>query len=213
MQTEPDRTSIPQRPSEQQNRPATAESSSDDRRDLTAPGETPGAEREGTIHLLNQTLAVSMVGALRYRQHAFLARGDHGKTVARSFFEHARAQDTQADRLAERIVDLGGEPNFDPNSLAARSHGVFLRPASLIEMIRDNLRAERSAVDRASRLVRYFGDRDPTSRRIVEEILQRQEAHTTELRKLLAIVGDRLDDGANPPSSPCRLTSLLPAPV
>ncbi len=143
------------------------------------------ADREAVISLLNSALATELVCVLRYKAHYFAAQGINAESVKKEFLQHANEEAAHADRLAQRIVQLGGEPNFSPVGLAERSHAEYVVGATLKEMIREDLVAERIAVETYTELVRYLGDRDPTSRRLLEEILAQEEEHADELADLL----------------------------
>lgn len=143
------------------------------------------ADREAVISLLNSALATELVCVLRYKAHYFSAQGINAESVKKEFLQHANEEAAHADRLAQRIVQLGGEPNFSPVGLAERSHAEYVVGATLKEMIHEDLVAERIAVETYTELVRYLGDRDPTSRRLLEEILAQEEEHADELADLL----------------------------
>lgn len=144
------------------------------------------ADRETVLKLLNEALATEIICVLRYRRHYFMAKGIHSQGVAAEFLAHSNDEQGHADRIAERIVQLGGEPNFSPDGLSSRSHAEYVEAGSLIEMIREDLVAERIAIDSYSEMIRYLGDKDPTSRRMLEEILAVEEEHAEELADLLA---------------------------
>lgn len=149
---------------------------------------TPGyaADRETVLKLLNEALATEIICTLRYRRHHFMAKGIHSPGVADEFLVHSNEEQAHADRIAERIVQLGGEPNFSPEGLSMRSHAEYIEAGSLTEMIKEDLVAERIAIDSYSEIIRYLGDKDPTSRRMFEEILAVEEEHADELADLLA---------------------------
>ena len=144
------------------------------------------ADREKVVAVLNEALATEIVCVLRYKRHYFMATGIHANAVAQEFLEHAADEQGHADRIAGRITQLGGEPNFNPEGLATRSHSQYVEGNSLVEMIREDLVAERIAVDSYGEIVRFLGDRDITSRRMMEEILAVEEEHANDLRDLLA---------------------------
>jgi bacterioferritin len=144
-----------------------------------------GADREVVLKLLNDSLATEIVCTLRYKRHYFMAKGIHSEAVAQEFLEHANEEQEHADTLAERIVQLGGEPNFAPDSLKSRSHSEYKEGKDLIDMIRENLIAERVAIDTYREIVRYLGDKDVTTRRIFEEILAVEEEHADDMADLL----------------------------
>jgi bacterioferritin len=145
-----------------------------------------GADRETVLKLLNEALATEIVCVLRYRRHYFMAKGIHSQGVADEFLTHSNDEQGHADRIAERIVQLGGEPNFSPEGLTGRSHAEYVEGTSLTDMIRENLVAERIAIESYGEMVRYLGDRDPTSRRLMEEILAVEEEHADDMADLLA---------------------------
>ncbi|KMY85270.1 Bacterioferritin [Candidatus Paraburkholderia calva] len=144
-----------------------------------------GADRQTVLKLLNDSLATEIVCTLRYKRHYFMAKGIHSEAVAQDFLEHANEEQQHADTLAERIVQLGGEPNFAPDSLASRSHSEYQESRDLIDMIRENLIAERIAIDTYREIIRYLGDKDVTTRRIFEEILIVEEEHADDMADLL----------------------------
>jgi bacterioferritin len=153
--------------------------------------EAYGAERERVIEVLNQVLATEVVCALRYRNNYHVAHGIHAEPVAQEFLEHAQQEEDHADRLMARIVQLGGEPNLDPRGLAERAHAEYHGSGSMRDMLRENLIAERIAIDSYTQIVRWLGDRDPTTRRLMEEILAQEEEHADDLATLLE--GSRFD--------------------
>jgi bacterioferritin len=145
-----------------------------------------GADREKVVAVLNEALATEIVCVLRYKRHYFMAQGIHAQAVAQEFLEHANEEQGHADRIAERITQLGGAPDFNPEGLATRSHSEYVEGNSLVDMIREDLIAERIAIDSYGEIVRFFGDRDITSRRLMEEILANEEEHADDLNNLLA---------------------------
>jgi bacterioferritin len=148
---------------------------------------TPGysAERGTVLGLLNEALATEIVCVLRYRRHHFMARGIHARTIAEEFLAHSNEELAHADQIAERIVQLGGEPDFSPGSLLVRSHCEYVAGRTLVEMITENLVAERIAIDSYRELIQYLGNRDPTTTRMLEGILAVEEEHADELADLL----------------------------
>lgn len=144
------------------------------------------ADRGKVIAVLNQALATEIVCVLRYKRHYFMAQGIQASAVAQEFQEHAAEEQGHADRIAGRIAQLGGEPNFDPEGLASRSHSQYVEGSTLVDMIREDLVAERIAIESYGEIVRFLGDRDITSRRMMEEILEVEEEHADDLRDLLA---------------------------
>ena len=144
-----------------------------------------GADREKVIAILNEALATEIVCILRYKRHYFMANGIHANAVAQEFAEHAAEEQGHADRIAGRITQLGGEPNFNPEGLATRSHSQYVEGASLVDMIKEDLVAERIAIESYGEIVRFLGERDVTTRRMMEEILANEEEHADDLRDLL----------------------------
>ncbi len=147
--------------------------------------ESYGADKEKVLQLLNEALATELVCTLRYRHDYFVARGIDSKPAADEFLEHANEELSHADRIAERIVQLGGEPQFDPDTLVERSHSEYRTGRSVQDAIRENLVAERIAIDSYREMVQYIGDSDPTTRRLMEEILATEEEHADDLAELL----------------------------
>jgi bacterioferritin len=152
---------------------------------------TPGyqADREVVLRLLNEALATEIVCTLRYKRHYFMAKGIHAEGVAAEFQEHAQDEQQHADQIAERITQLGGEPDFSPQGLATRSHAEYVEGDTLEDMIREDLVAERIAIDSYKEIVLYLGDKDPTSRRLMEEILAKEEEHADDLASLMEDLG------------------------
>jgi bacterioferritin len=146
---------------------------------------TYGADRDTVLKLLNGALATELVCTLRYKRHYFMAKGINSEAVAQEFLEHANEEQDHADTLAARIVQLGGEPDFAPDSLTARSHSEYKEGKSLTDMIRENLIAERIAIDTYREIIRYLGDGDVTTRRMFEEILAVEEEHADDMADLL----------------------------
>jgi len=143
------------------------------------------ADRETVVKLLNEALATEIVCVLRYRRHYFMASGINAESVAPEFLQHANEEQGHADQLAQRIVQLKGEPNFNPEGLLTRSHAEYVEGNSLTEMIREDLVAERIAIDSYREMIAYFGNDDPTSRRMMEGILAMEEEHADDLVNLL----------------------------
>lgn len=143
------------------------------------------ADRATVLKLLNDALATEIVCTLRYRRHYFMAKGIHSKSIADEFLAHSNEEQGHADMLAERIVQLGGEPNFSPDGLLSRSHAEYVEGASLVDMIKEDLIAERIAIDSYREIVGFLGDKDPTSRRIMETILAVEEEHADDMADLL----------------------------
>jgi len=144
------------------------------------------ADRGKVVAVLNEALATEIVCVLRYKRHYFMATGIHANAVAAEFLEHANDEQGHADQIAERITQLGGEPNFNPEGLASRSHSQYVEGKSLVDMIREDLIAERIAIESYGEIVRFLGERDITSRRMMEQILGVEEEHADDLKNLLA---------------------------
>jgi bacterioferritin len=147
------------------------------------------ADRETVIKLLNEALATEIVCVLRYRRHYFMASGIHAESVASEFLQHANDEQGHADQIAARIVQLGGEPDFNPAGLLTRSHAEYVEGETLNDMIREDLVAERIAIDSYREMIVYLGNDDPTSRRLMEEILAVEEEHADDLVNLLEKMG------------------------
>ena len=143
------------------------------------------ADRKTVLRLLNESLATELVCYLRYKRHYFMATGLKASVAAAEFLEHATQELQHADLLAERIMQLGGEPDFNPAGLTERSHAEYVAGKNLREMITENLVAERIAVDSYREIVVYLGDDDPTTRRLFEEILAQEEEHADAMAALL----------------------------
>jgi bacterioferritin len=143
------------------------------------------ADRKTILGLLNDALATEIVCVLRYKRHYYMANGIHAQSVAAEFLEHAAEEQSHADLLAERIVQLGGEPDLNPDRLSGRSHAQYLEGKDLADMIREDLVAERIAIDSYAEVIRYLGDNDPTTRRLLESILASEEGHAEDLISLL----------------------------
>jgi bacterioferritin len=143
------------------------------------------ADRATVVKLLNEALATEIVCTLRYRRHYFMATGIDSGAAAEEFLQHANEEQGHADQIAERIVQLGGEPDFNPQGLLTRSHAEYVEGHSLEEMIKEDLVAERIAIDSYREMVRYLGIDDPTSRRMMEGILAVEEEHADDLVNLL----------------------------
>ena len=147
------------------------------------------ADRETVIKLLNEALATEIVCVLRYRRHYFMASGINAESVAAEFLQHANEEQGHADQIAHRIVQLQGEPNFNPDGLLSRSHAEYVEGSTLIDMIKEDLVAERIAIDSYREMINYFGKDDPTSRRMMEEILAVEEEHADDLVNMLQKMG------------------------
>jgi bacterioferritin len=149
------------------------------------------ADRDAVLQLLNEALATELVCVLRYRRHYFMADGMQAESVKQEFLEHSQEEQAHADLLAARIVQLEGEPNFDPEGLAGRSHAEYVAGDTLESMIREDLVAERIAIDSYKEMIAYIGPRDPTTRRMLEEILAKEEEHAEDLSSMLPGAGSR----------------------
>ena len=143
------------------------------------------ADREAVVKVLNEALATEIVCVLRYKRHQFTAKGIHGRSVAAEFAEHAADEQSHADMIAQRIVQLGGEPDYSPASLVLRSHSDYAEGGDLPEMIEEDLVAERVAIESYGEIIRFVGDGDPTTRRMLEAILAKEEEHAEDLSSLL----------------------------
>jgi len=143
------------------------------------------ADRAKIIQLLNESLATELVCVLRYKRHYFMASGIKAAAAADEFLEHATQEAEHADKLAERIVQLGGEPDFNPDNLSKNSHAQYVAGNSLKEMVLEDLVAERIAVDSYREIIQYIGESDPTTRRIFEDILAQEEEHADDMADLL----------------------------
>jgi bacterioferritin len=148
-----------------------------------------GADRKTVLKLLNEALATELICVLRYRRHYFMATGIHGQTVAQEFLQHANEEQGHADEIAARIVQLGGEPNFSPEGLAGRSHAEYVEGENLVDMIKEDLVAERIAIDSYRDMIGYVGNDDPTTRRMLEGILAVEEEHADDLVSMLEELG------------------------
>ncbi|MHB8433231.1 MAG: ferritin-like domain-containing protein [Candidatus Tyrphobacter sp.] len=139
--------------------------------------------------ILNAALATEIVCVLRYKRHFFMAKGLNKDAVAQEFLEHANDEQDHADRIAQRITQLGGAPDLNPEGLAMRSHSEYKEGDTLVDMIREDLIAERVAIESYTEIIRYFADNDPTSRRLLESILEKEEEHANDMQDLI----DRLE--------------------
>ena len=144
------------------------------------------AQRETVVKLLNEALATEIVCVLRYRRHHFMAQGINAQSVAAEFLVHANEEQQHADQIAARIVQLGGEPDFSPEGLLTRSHAEYVEGKDLVEMIKEDLVAERIAIDSYREMVAWLGNNDSTTRRMLEGILAMEEEHADDLAGMLA---------------------------
>jgi bacterioferritin len=148
------------------------------------------ADRATVLELLNEALATEIICVLRYRRHHFMAAGINAQGVADEFLVHANEEQAHADQIAGRIVQLGGEPNFSPDGLTTRSHAEYVEGETLLDMIKENLVAERIAIDSYREMIAYCGTNDPTTRRMLEGILAMEEEHADDLVSLLEELGN-----------------------
>jgi bacterioferritin len=147
------------------------------------------ADRQTVIKLLNEALATEIVCVLRYKRHYYMASGIHSAAAATEFLQHANEEQTHADQIAQRITQLDGQPNFDPEGLATRSHSEYVAGDDLLGMIREDLVAERIAIESYGEMIRYLGNNDPTTRRMMEGILAMEEEHAEDLKNLIQTLG------------------------
>lgn len=143
------------------------------------------ANRETVIKLLNEALATELLCVLRYRRHHFMAAGLSAKSVAQEFMDHSVEEQAHADEIANRIVQLRGEPDFSPDGLSSRSHAEYVEGETLDDMIKENLVAERIAIDSYREMINYLGESDTTTRRMLEGILAMEEEHADDLLTLV----------------------------
>jgi bacterioferritin len=147
------------------------------------------ADRAVVLKLLNEALATELVCVLRYKRHYFMAQGIHAPSATQEFLQHANEEQAHADEIAARIVQLGGEPDFSPQGLASRSHAEYVEGEDLLDMIREDLVAERVAIDSYREMIQYLGTDDSTTRRMLEGILAMEEEHADDLQTLLQELG------------------------
>jgi bacterioferritin len=144
-----------------------------------------GADRERVIEVLNEALATEIVCVLRYKRHYYTATGLNAAPVAAEFLQHANEEQVHADQIALRITQLQGSPNFDPEGLATRSHAEYDDSTALLDMVREDLIAERVAIESYSEIIRWLGEKDSTTRRMLEDILSMEEEHANDLLSIL----------------------------
>jgi len=144
-----------------------------------------GADRERVVEVLNEALATELVCVLRYKRHYFTATGLNAAPVAAEFLQHATEEQQHADQIALRITQLQGDPNFDPQGLATRSHSEYDASVDLLDMVREDLVAERIAIESYSEIIAWLGSNDPTTRRMLEDILAVEEEHADDLLNIL----------------------------
>jgi bacterioferritin len=159
-----------------------------------------------TIDILNEALATEIVCVLRYMHHYFMATGVHGAAARDEFKEHADEEREHADLIAERIQQLGGKPDFNPKNLLERSTSHYVEGETLAQMIREDLIAERMVIELYQEMIRYFGNNDPTTRRMIEQVLTDEEEHASDLSDLLYIVNPETGktEGQDPGTEPLR---------
>jgi bacterioferritin len=146
-------------------------------------------DRETAVKILNEALATEIVCVLRYRRHYFMASGIQAESVAAEFLQHSNDEQGHADQIAARIVQLKGAPDFNPQGLLTKSHAEYTEGDTLLDMIKEDLIAERIAIDSYREMIKYFGNEDPTSRRMMEGILAMEEEHADDLVNLLEDIG------------------------
>lgn len=146
------------------------------------------ADRTEVLKLLNEVLATEIVCVLRYRRHYFMARGIQAKSIADEFLVHANEELGHADQIAERIVQLGGEPDFSPDNLTRRSHAEYQAGINLIDMIKEDLVAERIAIDSYREFIKYLGSQDSTTSDMLKGILAVEEKHADEMAEMLEVI-------------------------
>src|SRR5574337_601443 len=149
------------------------------------------ADRETVLKLLNEALATEIVCVLRYKYHYYMASGINAKSIAAEFLEHANEEQGHADLISQRITQLDGKPNLSPEGLLTRSHAEYVEGNGLVDMIEEDLVAERIAIESYSEMIRYLGDDDPTTRRMLEGILAMEEEHAEDLATMLAGLGHK----------------------
>lgn len=147
--------------------------------------ESYAGDRKRIIKMLNDALATEYVCVLRYYRHYFMAKGMLADSIKGEFLEHAKQEQAHAGKLAERIVQLGGEPDLNPDTLTKRSHAEYKEGNDLRDMVKENLIAERIAVDSYREMIAFIGESDPTTRRVLESILEQEEEHADEFADLL----------------------------
>lgn len=144
-----------------------------------------GLDRDRAVAILNEALATELVCVLRYKYHYFMATGIHSQPVKAEFLEHAQEEQQHADLIAERIKQLGGKPEMNPSVIASSSHSEYKEGETLVDMLKEDLIAERIAIESYREMVKFFGEKDPTTRRMLEEVLAKEEEHADDLTDLL----------------------------
>lgn len=170
-------------------------------------------DKDKTVEILNEALATEIVCVLRYMHHYFMATGVHGKAVSDEFKEHADEEREHADLIAERIQQLGGKPDFNPKTLLQRSVSHYVEGETLADMIREDLIAERVVIDVYQKMIEYFGNADPTTRRMIEQIKAVEEEHASDLADLMFVVDPHTgeDEGEDPGVDPLHKEKNVPA--
>lgn len=154
-----------------------------------------------TIKLLNEALATELVCVLRYKSHYYMAEGIHAKAVAAEFLEHSQEEEEHAGWIATRMRQLGGKPDFNPAGLLTRSHAEFQEGDTLVEMVQEDLIAERIAIESYREMIQYFGDKDPTTRRLLETILAQEEEHAEDMSSILSTLDPRKSPATDTPDT------------
>ena len=149
------------------------------------------ADRPTVLRLLNEALATEIVCVLRYKRHFYMATGLDAEPAAQEFLQHANEEQQHADQISARITQLGGEPDLNPEGLLTRSHSEYVEGKNLVDMIREDLVAERIAIDSYGDMIRYVGEKDPTTRRMLESILAMEEEHADDLVNMLSKLGPK----------------------
>lgn len=164
------------------------------RKDIEEGAVTAGyaADRKIVIKLLNEALATELVCVLRYKRHYFMAKGIHSESIKAEFLQHANEEMAHADRLAKRITELGGEPDFSPDGLSERSHAEYIAGDTLNAMIKEDLIAERIAIESYREMIAYLADTDPTTQKLLKEILAMEEEHAEDLASLMSNIKPEL---------------------
>ncbi len=163
------------------------------RKDIDKGAMTAGyrADRETVVRLLNQALATELVCVLRYKYHYYMASGIHSQAIKAEFLQHANEEQGHADLIAERITQLDGKPNLSPEGLLSRSHSDYVEGGDIVDMIKEDLVAERIAIDSYREMISYVGTDDPTTRRVLEGILAMEEEHAEDMNTLLEQLGKK----------------------
>ncbi|HJW07494.1 MAG TPA: DUF892 family protein [Rhodanobacter sp.] len=149
------------------------------------------ADRSTVVKLLNHALATEIVCVLRYKYHYYMASGIHSQAIKAEFLQHANEEQGHADQIAERITQLGGKPNLSPEGLLSRSHSDYVEGEDIVDMIKEDLVAERIAIDSYREMIAYVGADDPTTRRVLESILAMEEEHAEDMNTLLEQLGKK----------------------